>query len=260
MASGMLATESASKCRLSLAEQREGEAYAAADAVGEELLQQHIRVYWTCERRWFRGLCDSTCNEDGQRLHHISYQDGTEAWHHLPSECWIHTQPLARRAAGRPPLVPQAKSPLRPRQGAKSSRRTKGRRGADRGGAEPPPAANAVTEATITLLELPTELVVHVLHYLPAVELARVLAVSRAFKSTRVQQGSNRPASPSGAQERLTAARPCADGPVAAQKLTGLLLSCASPPKIPSKLNLPRLQDALGRVEQRASSHPSAAC
>ena len=58
--------------KLSLADQREGEAYAAADSVGDELLQQHVRVHWTCERRWFRGTCDATCHENGRRLHHIS--------------------------------------------------------------------------------------------------------------------------------------------------------------------------------------------
>ena len=58
--------------RLSLADQRKGEAYAAADSVGDELLQQHVRVHWTCERRWFRGTCDATCHENGRRLHHIS--------------------------------------------------------------------------------------------------------------------------------------------------------------------------------------------
>ena len=56
----------------SLADQREGEAYAAADTVGDELLQRHVRVHWTCERRWFRGTCDATCHENGRRLHHIS--------------------------------------------------------------------------------------------------------------------------------------------------------------------------------------------
>ena len=58
--------------KLSLADQREVEAYAAADSVGDELLQQHVRVHWTCERRWFRGTCDATCHENGRRLHHIS--------------------------------------------------------------------------------------------------------------------------------------------------------------------------------------------
>ena len=63
---------SSSTTAQSLADQREGEAYAAADSVGDELLQQHVRVHWTCERRWFRGTCDATCHENGRRLHHIS--------------------------------------------------------------------------------------------------------------------------------------------------------------------------------------------
>ena len=99
--------------RLSLAEQRklqrEGEAYAAADAVGDELLQQHVRIYWTCERRWFRGACDAACYEDERRLHHISYDDNSTAWHHMPSECWMQAKPPARRvlwAEGRPSLLP----------------------------------------------------------------------------------------------------------------------------------------------------------
>jgi hypothetical protein len=203
----------------SLAEQRENEAYAAADAVGDELLQQHVRVYWTCERRWFRGACDATCHEDGRQLHHISYEDGSAVWHHLPSECWMQTKPPARRvlwAEGRPPLLSPAKSPLRPRRGAKSSRRTKGRRGIEAGGgsdgsapptASEPAGAEPSVGGPFALLELPAELIVHALHFLTGVELARVLAVSRTLMHVHA--------------------------PAAAQLLAGKLLSCASPPRKP---------------------------
>ena len=210
--------------RLSLAEQREGlrqrEAYAASDAVGDELLQQYVRVYWTCERRWFRGACDATCHEDGRRLHHISYDDNSTAWHHMPSECWMQAKPPARRvlwAEGRPSLLPPAKSPLQPRGGAKSSRRTKGRRGADAGGGSdrspPPQPAEPSTGGPFALLELPSELIVHTLHFLSAVELARVLAVSRTCMHVHA--------------------------PAAARLLAGVLLSCASPPRKPA-MSTPR--------------------
>ena len=231
--------------RLSLADQRklqrEREAYAAADAVGDELLQQHVRIYWTCERRWFRGACDATCYEDERQLHHISYEDGSAAWHHLPSECWMHAQSPARRE---PParkllprkLLPPAKSPLRPRGGAKSSRRTKGRGAADTGGSDlpcgeihidiqrarltaasaellAPPATSEPADAApsiggpFALLELPAELITHALHFLTAVELARVRAVSRTFMHVHA--------------------------PAAARLLAGVLFSCPSPPRKP---------------------------
>ena len=237
--------------RLSLADQRklqrEREAYAAADAVGDELLQQHVRIYWTCERRWFRGACDAACYEDERRLHHISYEDGSAAWHHLPSECWMHAQSPARRE---PParkllprkLLPPAKSPLRPRGGAKSSRRTKGRGTADTGSSDlpcgeihidiqrarltaasaellAPPATSEPADAApsiggpFALLELPAELITHALHFLTAVELARVRAVSRTFMHVHA--------------------------PAAARLLAGVLFSCPSPPRNPP-LSKPR--------------------
>lgn len=80
---------------------------AARDEVGEERLRVSsvtlgslIKVYWSGERRWFVGSVNDTReNGHGQRMHHVSYQDGDTKWHHLPSVRWLQVQFVAEEAA-----------------------------------------------------------------------------------------------------------------------------------------------------------------
>ena len=57
-----------------------------------------IRVFWTGEKRWYRGSVDGARKESGKVIHHVVYEDGDRKWHHLPSEIWLYTeQPKASK-------------------------------------------------------------------------------------------------------------------------------------------------------------------
>mgnify|MGYP006131266605 CR=1 FL=1 len=72
--------------------------YATSDAVPRHT---KIKVYWTGERRWFFGVVDDVAEEDGKRIHHVTYNDGDTKWHHLPSEWWLQIPETAKEKAAK---------------------------------------------------------------------------------------------------------------------------------------------------------------
>jgi hypothetical protein len=48
-----------------------------------------IRVFWTQERRWFKGLVTANALEEGRRIHKIEYDDGEALWHSMTNEVWL---------------------------------------------------------------------------------------------------------------------------------------------------------------------------
>ena len=87
------------------------------------MLNSTVRVYWTKERRWFRGTIDGEREEDGDRIHHVTYDDGDTKWHHLvatrvENEAWMFVAPPAAgpKARAKPKAREPAKAPRkRPR-------------------------------------------------------------------------------------------------------------------------------------------------
>ena len=80
------------------------------------MLNSTVRVYWTKERRWFRGTIDGEREEDGDRIHHVTYDDGDTKWHHLvatrvENEAWMFVAPPAAgpKARAKPKVEAQAK-------------------------------------------------------------------------------------------------------------------------------------------------------
>ena len=49
-----------------------------------------LRVWWSAESQWFDGVIDARKMElrQGRWLHHITYTDGDDQWHYLPSMDW----------------------------------------------------------------------------------------------------------------------------------------------------------------------------
>mmetsp|Transcript_3520 Transcript_3520/g.12177 ORF Transcript_3520/g.12177 Transcript_3520/m.12177 type:complete len:344 (-) Transcript_3520:303-1334(-) len=78
---------------------REAEPYAAEIADDEYASLTDVKVYWTCDRRWFHGAVTGESLEEGsgRRLHRVRYRDGSELWHHLASECWLRVSPKQTR-------------------------------------------------------------------------------------------------------------------------------------------------------------------
>ena len=48
-----------------------------------------LRVYWTGERRWYKGVVTASRVEESRRIHHIKYDDGDSKWHDLGEEIWL---------------------------------------------------------------------------------------------------------------------------------------------------------------------------
>lgn len=74
----------------------------ASDATEGPKLGSKVKVWWTGESRWFKGIVDDVkTQKNGRMLHHISYDDGDDHWHHLPSLHWVAAKrPSAASAAG----------------------------------------------------------------------------------------------------------------------------------------------------------------
>ena len=71
-----------------------------APKVGEE-----VQVWWSAEAQWFDGVVDGKRKEPKKRgrwLHHVTYIDGDERWHHLPAMVWTI------KAAATPTKQPKA--------------------------------------------------------------------------------------------------------------------------------------------------------
>ena len=90
-----------------------------------------IRVYWTQERRWFKGTVMSETLEDGKRIHKIAYDDGEVLWHCMAGEIWLLLTGKAAASGAAasgpgPPSVPRACN-----QAAAKKARAKKARGAN---------------------------------------------------------------------------------------------------------------------------------
>ena len=48
-----------------------------------------LRVYWTGEKRWFKGVITAVNREEGRRIFQITYDDGDVKWHDLAEEFWL---------------------------------------------------------------------------------------------------------------------------------------------------------------------------
>ena len=81
-----------------------------SDAPEGPAVGSKVKIWWTRESRWFNGVVDDVkTQKNGRMLHHISYDDGDDQWHHLPSLHWVTTKsPNAASAAslGRKPWQP----------------------------------------------------------------------------------------------------------------------------------------------------------
>ena len=109
----------------------------------EPILGTELRVWWSAEGQWFDGVVDGKRMEQkrgGRWIHHITYMDGDDRWHHLPSMDWtvqLATNPKSAKA------VMAAKRKSRSLQ---SSRPVKVARRPELSGVEPPHVApNAAT-------------------------------------------------------------------------------------------------------------------
>ena len=162
-----------------LATRRESEAFAAEDSVAHEILGSYVRIYWTCERRWFRGVVASITEESGRRLHKICYDDGDVQWHHLPSECWTHAKKKSSEAKAK--TSKRSKLSKRPMVLAALAVSTETTADAACALAVATSTTAAVTDAedAFALLSLPVDLVAFVLSQLAPRWLAGVHAVSR---------------------------------------------------------------------------------
>lgn len=78
------------------------EAAPAIDVPDGPKLGSKVKVWWTGESRWFKGVVDDVkIQKSGRTLHHISYDDGDDQWHHLPSLHWVAAKrPNGGSAAG----------------------------------------------------------------------------------------------------------------------------------------------------------------
>ncbi len=114
----------------------------------EPILGAEIRVWWSAEGQWFDGVVDGKRMEQkrGRWIHHVTYTDGDDRWHHLPSMDW--TAQLATNPK-RAEAVMAAKRKSRPLH---SSRPVKVTRRAELSSVESshvaPDAATAVEGAT----------------------------------------------------------------------------------------------------------------
>ena len=54
----------------------------------EPMIGAELRVWWSAEGQWFDGVVDGKQIEQRRWLHHITYTDGDDRWHHLPSMDW----------------------------------------------------------------------------------------------------------------------------------------------------------------------------
>lgn len=56
----------------------------------EPILGTELRVWWSAEGQWFDGVVDGKRMEQkrGRWIHHVTYTDGDDRWHHLPSMDW----------------------------------------------------------------------------------------------------------------------------------------------------------------------------
>ena len=52
-------------------------------------IEARIRVFWTGERRWFKGTVTKATTEGGKTIHRILYDDMEVRWHDLADEIWL---------------------------------------------------------------------------------------------------------------------------------------------------------------------------
>ena len=60
------------------------------------------RVYWTGERRWFKGTVGRSTSEGGKLIHMVTYDDGDVKWHDMAEEIWL-SEPAAKTKTGKEP-------------------------------------------------------------------------------------------------------------------------------------------------------------
>ena len=147
MSSGRSKASSSSSADAAAVDSNDDEAYtdAAADYVGDGIPRNtKIKVYWTGERRWFVGVVDDVAEEDGKRIHHVTYNDGDTKWHHLPSEWWLQVPETAKEKAAK--AKAKAEAEMRAAERAAAERAAAERAAAERAVAERAVAERAVAE------------------------------------------------------------------------------------------------------------------
>ena len=95
-------------------------------AEDQALMHRTIRVYWTDERRWFRGVVDNVreshvANFGTRAVHHVTYADGDKRWHVLTggdaaAEIWEQVGSAPRR-----PPDPKTSAPPPPAKARRCS-------------------------------------------------------------------------------------------------------------------------------------------
>ena len=72
-----------------------------------------LRVYWTGEKRWYRGVITSSRVEEGRRIFQIAYDDGDLKWHDLSQEFWLRMS-AEKKVASKPKAVAKPAAASRP--------------------------------------------------------------------------------------------------------------------------------------------------
>ena len=60
-----------------------------------------VRVFWTGERRWFKGTVGRSTKENGCKIYSIVYDDGDTQWHDMTQEIWLSEPTGKAKTAGK---------------------------------------------------------------------------------------------------------------------------------------------------------------
>ena len=92
-------------------------AAADADAVADAAaaaVPERVSVYWTDEKRWYKGRVVASLKEyDGKISHHVLYDDGDDKWHDFQVIKW------RPEAVGAPAKKRKEKQPQLPKEQSK---------------------------------------------------------------------------------------------------------------------------------------------
>ena len=111
-----------------------------------------LRVYWTGEKRWFKGVITAVNREEGRRIFQITYDDGDVKWHDLAEEFWLRlggdkkAAATGGAAAAKPKPALAAKAAAKPK--AATFRKAQPAKAAD------PDADEVATEASSVLTSI----------------------------------------------------------------------------------------------------------
>ena len=90
-------------------------------------LGSRIKVLWSVEKRWFKGVVQRTRIEHGRQIYFVVYDDGDEKWHFfggIKGEVWLYLpggeKPPTRTAVKEPPTKPAAKPASKPKETPRS--------------------------------------------------------------------------------------------------------------------------------------------